>query len=430
MVKSNKKTVYLGMSGGVDSSVSAYLLQKQDYRVVGVYMKNWSKNLPGMQCPWAEDLADAKRVATRLGIDFKVFDFENEYKDKVVDYMISEYKAGRTPNPDIMCNQEIKFQLFAQMAFSEGADLIATGHYARIVSAAGSCLAPSLNPQSIKAPGCSENSSKLTSCNCCSDKPDCNLCSSESCPALPPESESLESIHPGGPPSRVTPCAGTEASEKCFLARPKDKNKDQTYFLYRAPKEALSRTIFPLAELEKPEVKKIAEDLGLSVAGKKESMGVCFVGEVDIRDFLKQYLEVNPGEIRDELTGEVLGNHEGVYFYTIGQRHGLNLGGGLPYYVSKKDLGKNVLFVTKNLNNEQIWQKETRLTDVILEKDVDYGQILVRTRHRGELISAKFVPETGILTFEQEQRSLSSGQSIVFYDGETSEVVVGGGIIV
>lgn len=287
------KTVCVGMSGGVDSSVAGLLLKEQGYRVVGVYMKNWSKDLPGMKCPWAEDLADAKRVAVKLGIDFEVWDFEKEYFEKVVEYMLKEFRAGNTPNPDIMCNQEIKFKLFYEKAMEAGADYIATGHYARV-----------------------EHS---------------------------------------GPK----------------LLRAVDENKDQTYFLYRMSDEALKHTLFPIGERRKPEVKKLAAENGLHNAYKKESMGVCFVGEVGMKDFLKEYIDVEPGEIREIESDRVLGYHEGAVFYTIGQRHGLYLNGakgeindGMPYYVVKKDIKNNIVYVSKNLNDKHIWIKELKLKDI------------------------------------------------------------------
>ncbi|MBR3177609.1 tRNA 2-thiouridine(34) synthase MnmA, partial [Candidatus Saccharibacteria bacterium] len=286
------KTVYVGMSGGVDSSVTALLLVEQGYKVVGVYMKNWSEDLPGMKCPWAEDLADAKRVAVKLGIDFEVWDFEQEYKEKVVEYMLTEFRKGNTPNPDIMCNQEIKFKLFYEKAMAAGADFIATGHYARVKDGQ--------------------------------------------------------------------------------LMRAVDENKDQTYFLYRISEEALAHTLFPIGEMKKPEVKKLAEKHGLHNAYKKESMGVCFVGEVGMKDFLKEYIETEPGEIREMESERVLGYHEGVIFYTIGQRHGLYLSGvtgevndGMPYYVVKKDIKNNIVYVSKNLNSDQLWTKELRLKECL-----------------------------------------------------------------
>ena len=403
------QTVYVGMSGGVDSSVSALLLKEQGYNVVGVYMKNWSQDLPGMKCPWADDLADAKRVAVKLGIPFEVWDFEKEYREKVVEYMLREFKAGNTPNPDIMCNQEIKFKLFYEKAMAAGADFIATGHYARV--------------------------------------------------------EQFES--------------------NACLMRAVDENKDQTYFLYRISDEALSHTIFPIGGMLKPEVKKLAAEHGLHNAYKKESMGVCFVGEVGMRDFLKEYIDVKPGEIREIESDRVLGYHEGAVFYTIGQRHGLYLdvekgvvNDGLPYYVVKKDVAKNIVYVSKNLNDENLWVDKLKMKNVFMRKlkyDISgdgvagarrHGasaphpsvvtcgsprdmylqfpqptvssmkhnnsdssmlkkrQVLVRLRHRAPLVPASFDGET--LHFENKIKRPASGQSAVLYDGE---ICIGGGII-
>ncbi|MBR0134229.1 tRNA 2-thiouridine(34) synthase MnmA [Candidatus Saccharibacteria bacterium] len=337
--------VFLGMSGGVDSAVSAYLLQQRGYDVVGVYMKNWSKNLPGMKCPWAEDLADAKRVAVKLGIDFRVFDFEQEYKQKVVDYMLAEYQKGNTPNPDIMCNQEIKFKLFADTAFEQGAEMIATGHYAR--------------------------------------------------------------------------------TDGKSLLRAFDENKDQTYFLYRISENIIPKVIFPVGEMDKPAVKALAEKIGLSVAKKPESMGVCFVGDANMRDFLAEFVDTKPGDIIDIDTGEKLGVHDGAIFYTLGQRHGLNIGLGLPHYVVKKDMEKNIVYVSQNLNSLKLWTNTVQLKDVILRHGDDGRHIKVRIRHRAPLVDADY--ENGTLTFKDEQKSLTPGQSIVFY---RDEVCLGGGIIV
>lgn len=342
------KTVYLGMSGGVDSSLSAVLLKEQGYHVVGVYMKNWSRDLPGMKCPWAEDLADAKRVAVKLGIDFKVFDFETEYKQKVVDYMLEEFKKGRTPNPDIMCNQEIKFKLFYEVSREQGADFIATGHYAQ-----------AKDGQLLKAV---------------------------------------------------------------------DENKDQTYFLYRISKDSIEHTIFPIGHLEKPTVKAMAAEYGLDNAYKKESMGVCFVGEVGMEDFLKEYFQPEAGPIIDADTGKQIGNHNGAIFYTVGQRHGLNLGGGLPYYVVRKDIDQNIVYVSRNLNHGELWSNELELSDVML-RDTLPSMIDVRLRHRAPLIQARPVriDEQSIkLVFDNPIKRPASGQSAVFYEGE---VCLGGGII-
>lgn len=348
------KTVFVGMSGGVDSSVTAVLLKNAGYHVVGVYMKNWSKDLPGMKCPWAEDLADAKRVATKLDIDFRIFDFETEYHAKVVDYMIEEFRKGNTPNPDVMCNQEIKFKLFYDIAMSQGADFIATGHYA--------------------------------------------------------------------------------VSEGGNLKLATDANKDQTYFLYRISDEAIAHTLFPLGKMLKPEVKKLAAEFGLDNAYKKESMGVCFVGEVGIKDFLQEYIEVVPGQIIDRDTGEALGTHEGAVFYTIGQRHGLNLGGGLPYYVVGKDMTKNLVYVSKNLNHLNLWTKNLKLKDIIIRQihqesgniQPNLSNLTCRVRHRAPLIDCSFNSETNEVILAEEIKHPAAGQSVVFYAGD---ICIGGGII-
>ncbi|MBP5512852.1 tRNA-specific 2-thiouridylase [Candidatus Saccharibacteria bacterium] len=376
--------VFVGMSGGVDSSMSAALLVEQGYDVTGVYMKNWSRDLPGMKCPWAEDLADAKRVAVKLGIPFEVWDFEDAYREKVVEYMLSEFKKGNTPNPDVMCNQEIKFKLFFEKAIESGADFIATGHYAR------TGLSSRLGDfRSAAARGL----------------------------AREPRGDGSERRDP-------------EWDDKSVLLRATDGNKDQTYFLYRISDEALSHTLFPIGDMLKPDVKKLAKEKGLHNAYKKESMGVCFVGEVGMKDFLKEYIEVEPGEIREIETEKVLGYHEGAIFYTIGQRHGLYISGnkgevndGMPYYVVKKDLNKNIVYVSKNLNHAEIWKKELHLKDIFLRSDAP-EKVQVRLRHRAPLVPATFDGET--LYFENEVKRPAAGQSAVLYDGE---ICLGGGII-
>lgn len=343
------KKVFVGLSGGVDSSVSALLLKRQGYDVVGVYMKNWSRDLPGMKCPWQEDYRDAKRVTVQLGIEFKMYDFEKEYRHKVVDYMVREYKAGRTPNPDIVCNQEVKFKLFLETALEDGADFIATGHYATIK-----------NGELLKA---------------------------------------------------------------------KDEDKDQTYFLYRIDKSALKKVIFPLGDLTKKEVRKIAKENNLVTAGRKESMGICFVGSVGIKDFLSQYVSEKPGKIINQ-NGKVVGEHEGAIFYTIGQRHGLNVGGGLPYYVTGKDMKKNEIYVTTDLQDEKLWSRIIKLYDTHWLNEAD-GKLTVRTRHRASMIPVKKLNKSSNLTaaveLEEEVRALTPGQSAVFYSGDK---VLGGGIVV
>ncbi len=333
--------------------MAALLLKQQGYEVIGVYMKNWSQDLPGVKCPWEEDYQDAKRVAVQLGIDFKMYDFEKEYRHKVVDYMIREYKAGHTPNPDIMCNQEVKFKLFLETALEDGADFIATGHYAKI--------------------------------------------------------------------------------KDSQLLMAKDGNKDQTYFLYRITPEALSKSLFPLGDLTKPEVRDIAKKHNLASARRKESMGICFVGKVGIKDFLSQYVEEKLGKIIDQ-HGKVIGEHEGAIFYTIGQRHGLDVGGGLPYYVTGKNMKKNEVYVTTDLQDEGLWNKQVNLIDVhwISKLQVQYLQkgLMVRLRHRAPMIPIKKLNRLSnsrwTVELEDEVRALTPGQSAVFYGGR---ICLGGGLV-
>lgn len=370
--------VYVGMSGGVDSSLTAALLVDQGYNVTGVYMKNWTQDLPGMKCPWAEDLADAKRVAVQLGIDFKVFDFEREYKQKVVDYMIDEYKAGRTPNPDIMCNQEVKFKLFLDTALADGADMIATGHYARVEGGIR---------RTAKEDGrWKMEDSKMPNSN--SQIPTANLMQAA------------------------------------------DTNKDQTYFLYRVTGEALSKTLFPLGEFTKPEVRKMAEQRGLYTATKKDSQGICFVGQIGIREFLSQYVDQKPGEVVDKLSGKVLGHHDGAIFYTLGQRHGLDIGGGLPYYVVGKNMDKNEVYVTTDLNDDTLWKKKVNLTNLHwINETPTEGEYKIRVRHRASLVSAnlRFDGDNVQLDIENPERAVAAGQSVVIYEGDTC---LGGGIVI
>jgi len=346
------KKVFVGMSGGVDSSVTAALLQEQGYDVTGVYMKNWSQDLPGHICPWKEDYQDAKRVAVQLGIPFKMYDFEKEYRQKVVDYMIDEYKAGRTPNPDIMCNQEVKFKLFLQTALQDGADMIATGHYARIRN--GQLLA-GLDP-----------------------------------------------------------------------------NKDQSYFLCRVTEDALRKSLMPIGELTKPEVRELARRFGLSTAEKKDSQGICFVGKVGIKDFLLQFTTTEPGIIFDQ-HGKDVGKHDGALLYTIGQRHGLHVGGGLPFYVVGKDMQKNDVYVTTDLQDSRLWSNEMTLTSThwINDEPNQGDQYMVRTRYRAELLAVSRLQRlengTWHLVLRDEVRALTPGQSAVIYH---SERLVGSGVVV
>ena len=343
------KTVYVGMSGGVDSSVAAALLIQRGFEVTGVYMKNWTKNVLGFSCPWRDDLNDSQSVAAKLNIPLKIFDFQKQYKQLVVDYMISEYRSGFTPNPDIMCNQEIKFKLFLQSALAGGADLIATGHYARIK---------------------------------------------------------------GG---------------ELFMAR--DRSKDQTYFLCRVTGEALQKTLMPLGGLTKKEVRQLARRLALPTADKPDSQGICFIGEVSIRDFLSEYIKPKIGLIKT-LAGKIIGEHDGVFFYTIGQRHGLNIGGGLPYYVVGKNVKANTLFVTNDPADDGLYRSNFILTEPhwINQKPKTGKSYQIRCRYGGRLIKGSIKPLKGEyrVSLEEAERAITPGQSAVIYD---ADLVLGGGVI-
>lgn len=344
------KKVFVGLSGGVDSSVTAALLKQQGYDVMGVYMKNWSQDLPGFTCPWKEDYQDAKRVAVQLDIPFKMYDFETEYRQKVVDYMLEGYKSGITPNPDIMCNQEVKFKLFLETALEDGADMIATGHYARIQDG------------------------------------------------------------------------------KLFAGV--DTNKDQSYFLYRVTEEALKKSLMPIGEYKKPEVRKLAKKFGLATADKKDSQGICFVGKVGIKEFLLAELgEQKHGTIINQ-DGQVIGEHDGALFYTIGQRHGLNVGGGLPYYVVGKDMDKNEVYVTTNLQDDRLWNDNLALTSMHwINSQPDLSKTYqVRTRYRASLVEATLHKdgENIMLQLAEQVRAITPGQSAVLYNGDHC---LGGGVV-
>ncbi|HLD03475.1 MAG TPA: tRNA 2-thiouridine(34) synthase MnmA, partial [Candidatus Dojkabacteria bacterium] len=339
--------VFVAMSGGVDSSVATALLKEQGYQVTGVYMKNWSGDSFGIQtdCPWEQDQKDVETVCKILDIPFRSFNFEQEYHEKVIKYFLDEIAAGRTPNPDIMCNKEIKFSLFLDKARSLGADFIATGHYARVKY--------------------------------------------------------------------------NKKSQEYELLKGKDFNKDQSYFLHILNQEQLGRTLFPLGDLRKTEVRRLAEKFKLPVAQKPDSQGICFIGEINVSQFLRANFPVKTGLIIDVDTGKEVGIHDGVAFYTIGQREGLKIGGaGLPYYSAGKDKLRNILFAAKGVNNPALFKKEVvysklHIISGNLTKNVEKPeQLNAMIRYRQEAAPGKLMIKDRKFVFAKPQRAVAEGQSI------------------
>lgn len=358
MVKKKTKVI-VGMSGGVDSSVAAALLKKQGYDVIGVFMKNWSDNFAVLDdCPWQKDLADAQSVAKKLSIPLEIFNFEQQYKRRVIDYFFSEYKAGRTPNPDILCNSEIKFKLFFDKAISLGADYIATGHYART--------------KIIKS--------------------------------------------------------------QVRLLKGIDQNKDQSYFLYGINPIVLQKVLFPVGEFTKPEVREMAKKMKLPTKNKKDSQGICFIGEVDLRLFLSQYIKAVPGDIIDAENGKIIGRHEGLSWYTIGQRRGIKVGGtGLPLYVVAKDIRKNILYVVKGAHHPKLYQQQLvadKINWLIPKPDLPITVgAKIRYRQPDQEAMVNYYnnkKDKLVVNFNQPQRAVTAGQSVVFYQ---KDICLGGGII-
>src|SRR3989344_1084654 len=359
-----RKKVYVAMSGGVDSSVAAALLKKRGFDVVGVFMKPWSPDSDSF-CIWKEDREDAMRAASVLGIPLLTWDFSKQYKKSVTDYMIREYKAGRTPNPDVMCNKEIKFGLFLKQALKEGADYIATGHYVRL-------------RRKIEHSGLRITNSKIRN----------------------PQSAIFE------------------------LHTAKDKNKDQSYFLWTLTQEQLKYCVFPIGDYTKPEVRKLAKRFKLPNHDKKDSQGVCFIGPLDMKEFLLKYIKPRSGKVIHK-DGRVLGKHDGVYYYTIGQRHGLNLGiAGGPYYVVGKDIKKNIIYVGKD-GDAVCKDAKVSNTNWCTMAPIVQGSVDVKVRYRARSVKA-FLNREGILKFKKPERAVTSGQSAVFYKGQR---LLGGGII-
>ncbi|WP_322996892.1 tRNA 2-thiouridine(34) synthase MnmA [Castellaniella sp.] len=361
--------VVVGMSGGVDSSVTAWLLKQQGYQVIGLFMKNWEDDDDSEYCSSRQDWLDAASVADVVGVDIEAVNFAAEYKDRVFAEFLREYSAGRTPNPDVLCNAEIKFKAFLDHAMGLGADYIATGHYARV--------------------------------------------------------------------RRVS----TDGGVRSQLLKASDQTKDQSYFLHRLNQAQLSRTLFPLGEIPKTEVRRIAQEIGLPNAAKKDSTGICFIGERPFREFLNRYLPTQPGPMRTP-EGQSLGQHQGLAFYTLGQRKGLGIGGvqgrqrddgtADAWYVARKDLADNTLYVVQG--HDHPWL----LTPALSAQDASWvageppqpGAYGAKTRYRQSDAACMLAPQGAQafgLFFDEPQWAVTPGQSAVLYDGA---VCLGGGVII
>jgi tRNA-uridine 2-sulfurtransferase len=354
--------VFIALSGGVDSAGCALLLKNQGYNCTGVFMKNWSGDNFGIQadCPWEKDQKDAEAVCQTLGIPFRSFNFENEYRERVVEYFFSEYEKGRTPNPDVMCNKEIKFHLFLKRALEEGADYIATGHYVRKI-------------------------------------------------------------------------IGKNGKEQ--LLKGIDGNKDQSYFLYNITQEQLKRSLFPIGDYTKPQIREIAKKASLPVADKPDSQGICFIGEINVQDFLRSRIKVHNGAIVDIDTKGQVGVHDGVEFYTLGQREGLKIGGASePYFVVAKDADENILYVAMGKENPALFKDELKIENLhLIDESTDIVsltgkklQASVRYRHKPAACKIEIEDGKVEVEFDEPQRAITPGQSCVLYD---EDVCLGGGVI-
>ena len=346
--------IAVGMSGGVDSAVSALLLKEQGYDVCGIFMKNWDETDEFGECTAAEDYDDVRSVCDAIGIPYYTVNFTEEYWQRVFTYFLDEYKSGRTPNPDVLCNREIKFAAFKDFALSTGADYMATGHYARL------------------------------------------------------------------------------AEEGVHLIKGVDSNKDQTYFLCMLRREQLLRTMFPVGHLTKPEVREIARKANLPVAEKKDSTGICFIGERKFRQFLKQYLPAKKGEMRT-LSGEYIGEHEGLMYYTLGQRRGLNIGGRGTcerWFVVKKDIENNILYVEQGADSAELYSRAliTEEFNFINPPNWTEKRLCAKTRYRQpDQPCTAFIEDGRVrLEFDDKQRAVTPGQFAVLYDGDEC---LGGGVI-
>ena len=351
------KTVVVGMSGGVDSSVAALLLKQQGYNVIGLFMQNWEETDENGCCPAEQDYSDVRRVSNLIGIPYYTVNFSKEYYDRVFTYFLNEYNAGRTPNPDVLCNREIKFGPFKEYAKKLGADYIATGHY-------------------------------------------CDI------------------LHKDG---------------KHYLLKAKDQNKDQTYFLNQLSQKQLDGVLFPLGKLEKPEVRKIALEYNLATAQKKDSTGICFIGERNFRNFLSNYLPNQPGKMMT-YDGKVLGEHIGLMYYTIGQRKGLNIGGQKNdegrWFVIEKDLKNNILYVAHG-NEDKLYSKGCIVSNMNYIPGNEYGSEFkctakFRYRQQEQSCTVKTQGDLLFVEFDEKQRAITEGQYAVFYMGDSC---IGGGVI-
>jgi tRNA-specific 2-thiouridylase len=401
--KNQKKRVLMALSGGIDSAVSAWKLIQAGYEVEAAFMKNWSstKGLKYDECPWLQDRQDALRVAAFLGIPMHTVDFEKQYEKNVLDYFFKEYKAGRTPNPDVMCNKEIKFKLLYNWAMDHGFDYMATGHYAQVIAT----RVKSAPVDNFIPKGTEVKNEKAV-----------GKWSSSKSPA------SLKALN----------TSAQEASFTFTLQRSADEFKDQTYFIYNITTPQLPNLLFPIGSMKKSAVKELAKKIGLPNADKKESMGLCFVGKIRLKEFLAQKVKSKPGAIVTA-DGQIIGEHQGLATYTVGQRQGVRIGAGGPWFVAAKDLKKNQLTVTNNPHDKLLETKEIEIHSVnwLTPPDNFPTKLKARYRHQGELQSVSVEPSKiknhYTVKFAKPQLAIASGQSLVMYNGK---VCVGGGVIV
>lgn len=352
-----KKRIAVGLSGGVDSAVAALLLKEQGHDVIGIFMKNWDEQAEDGACTAAEDFDDVRAIADTIGIPYYTVNFEKEYWDKVFEIFLAEYRRGRTPNPDVLCNSEIKFDCFLNTALGTGADLMATGHYAQL---------------------------------------------------------------------------SKDDEGRTLLMRAADENKDQTYFLCNLSEQQISRAAFPIGHMIKNEVRDYARAKGIPVAEKKDSTGVCFIGERRFKEFLSNYLPASPGDMKT-LDGKVVGRHDGLMYYTLGQRRGLGIGGsgtGERWFVVRKDLENNVLYVSQGAESKELFSAAARTEafNFINPPDWTEKELTARFRHRQPLrkVLAKREGDKVYIEFGERERAITPGQYAVLYDGQ---VCLGGGVV-